>query len=65
MLKITLRIYIGSISGDADSPGCCALLLALVSVLCCLATLPLSLIFCVKVKSSFVLSVSLLFCFTL
>ena len=40
--------------GDADSPGCCALLLALVSVLCCLATLPLSLIFCVKVKSAFV-----------
>ena len=38
--------------GDAEGPGCMALLLALVSVLLCLATLPISLIFCVKVSIS-------------
>ena len=37
------------ILGDAEGPGCMAILLALVSVLLCLATLPISLIFCVKV----------------
>ena len=37
------------LAGDPEGPGCFALLLALLSVLLCLATLPLSLIFCVKV----------------
>ena len=37
------------IQGDPDGPGCCAILLALASLLLCLALLPLSLFFCVKV----------------
>ena len=39
-------------TGDPEGPGCFALLLALLSVLLCLATLPLSLIFCVKVSQN-------------
>jgi len=52
-LKRLIKFLTFGLSGDADSPGCCALLLALVSVLCCLATLPLSLIFCVKVVKEY------------
>ena len=49
MGQIFLKMFQILLAGDPEGPGCFALLLALLSVLLCLATLPLSLIFCVKV----------------
>ena len=37
--------------GEPEGPGCCAILLAFASLLLCLALLPLSLFFCVKVTT--------------
>ena len=37
--------------GEPEGPGCCAILLAFASLLLCLALLPLSLFFCVKVST--------------
>ena len=51
--KKLLKFITFGLSGDAEGPGCMALLLALVSVLLCLATLPVSLIFCVKVVKEY------------
>jgi hypothetical protein len=39
------------ISADPEGPGCCALLLALVSILLIIATLPFSLCMCIKVNT--------------
>ena len=38
---------------DPEGPGCCALLLALVSILLIIATLPFSLCLCIKVSTAF------------
>ena len=51
--KKILKFLTFGLSGDAEGPGCMAILLALVSVLLCLATLPISLIFCVKVVKEY------------
>ena len=51
--KKILKFLTFGLSGDAEGPGCMAILLALVSVLLCLATVPLSLIFCVKVVKEY------------
>ncbi|XP_071747011.1 band 7 protein AGAP004871 isoform X4 [Lepeophtheirus salmonis] len=45
------------LSADPEGPGCCALLLALVSVLLIIATLPLSLCMCIKVVQEYERSV--------
>lgn len=39
------------IAADPEGPGCCALLLALVSILLIIATLPFSLCMCIKVSA--------------
>ena len=39
------------IAADPEGPGCCALLLALVSILLIIATLPFSLCMCIKVRA--------------
>ncbi|CAB4069868.1 STOM [Lepeophtheirus salmonis] len=44
-------------NSDPEGPGCCALLLALVSVLLIIATLPLSLCMCIKVVQEYERSV--------
>ncbi len=41
-----------SLSADPEGPGCCALLLALVSILLIIATLPFSLCMCIKVGTN-------------
>jgi len=53
VFKKFLKVLTFGLSGDAEGPGCMAILLALVSVLLCLATLPISLIFCVKVVKEY------------
>ena len=40
-----------SFTADPEGPGCCALLLALVSILLIIATLPFSLCMCIKVSA--------------
>ena len=41
---------------DPEGPGCCALLLALVSILLIIATLPFSLCLCIKVSTAFLIT---------
>jgi len=48
-MKHFLKILTFGISGDPEGPGCCAILLVFASLTLCLALLPLSLFFCVKV----------------
>ncbi|XP_059094328.1 band 7 protein CG42540-like isoform X1 [Tigriopus californicus] len=45
------------LSADPEGPGCCALLLALVSILLIIATLPFSLCMCIKVVQEYERSV--------
>jgi len=52
-MKSLLKILTFGLSGDPEGPGCCAVLLVLASMLLCLALLPLSLFFCVKVVKEY------------
>ncbi len=45
-----LSLFYFSFPADPEGPGCCALLLALVSILLIVATLPFSLCMCIKVR---------------
>ncbi len=49
-LKHAFSLSYLSFPADPEGPGCCALLLALVSILLIVATLPFSLCMCIKVR---------------
>jgi hypothetical protein len=52
-MKHFLKILTLGLSGDPEGPGCCAILLVFASLTLCLALLPLSLFFCVKVVKEY------------
>ena len=55
-LSCLVRIYFNFICfvpADPTGPGCCALLLALLSLLVVMVTLPISLCFCIKVVQEY------------